>query len=221
MSGADVESGAAVRVIVVDDHEVLADALTQVLDAEPDIEVLGAAHDLAAARALLASTEVDVVLLDHRLPDGEGVAAIPELHELQPAAAIVVLTAMTADGVLLAAIENGAAGFISKTHGIGEVTAAVRSAAQGESVISPELLIRLLPRLRQDKTPTPETELTAREGEVLHHLADGLSNAAIAQEMGVSVHTVRNHLANLSAKLGAHSRLEVLSIAMKQGLLDQ
>ncbi len=72
MSGADVESEAVVRVIVVDDHEVLADALTQVLDAEPDIEVLGAAHDLAAARALLASTEVDVVLLDHRLPDLRG-----------------------------------------------------------------------------------------------------------------------------------------------------
>lgn len=213
----------AVRVVVVDDHEVLADALTQVLSAEPDIEVVGTANDLATARVLLADAalEVDVLLLDHRLPDGEGVAAIPDLHRLQPDAAIVVLTAMTADSVLLAAIENGAAGFISKTHGVGEVTSAVRSAAQGESVVSPELLVRLLPRLRQEAEPDTGAELTAREAEVLRHLAEGMSNAAIAEAMGVSVHTVRNHLANLSAELGAHSRLEVLSIAIKQGLLDR
>ncbi len=210
-----------VRVVVVDDHEVLADALTQVLDAEPDLRVVGAAHTLADARALLADTEVDVVLLDHRLPDGEGVAAIPELRALQPHAAIVILTAMTADTVLITAIENGAAGFISKTHGVGEVTSAVRSAGQGESVVSPELLVRLLPRLRQEAEPDTGAELTAREAEVLRHLAEGMSNAAIAEAMGVSVHTVRNHLANLSAKLGAHSRLEVLSIAIKQGLLDR
>ena len=210
-----------VRVVVVDDHEVLADALTQVLDAEPDLRVVGAAHTLADARALLAGTEVDVVLLDHRLPDGEGVAAIPELRALQPRAAIVILTAMTADTVLITAIENGAAGFISKTHGVGEVTSAVRSAAQGESVVSPELLVRLLPRLRQEAEPDTGAELTAREAEVLRHLAEGMSNAAIAEAMGVSVHTVRNHLANLSAELGAHSRLEVLSIAIKQGLLDR
>lgn len=217
----DGDSSGVVRVVVVDDHEVLADALTQVLDAEPDLRVVGAAHTLADARALLAGTEVDVVLLDHRLPDGEGVAAIPELRALQPRAAIVILTAMTADTVLITAIENGAAGFISKTHGVGEVTSAVRSAAQGESVVSPELLVRLLPRLRQEAEPDTGAELTAREAEVLRHLAEGMSNAAIAEAMGVSVHTVRNHLANLSAKLGAHSRLEVLSIAIKQGLLDR
>lgn len=217
----DGDSSGVVRVVVVDDHEVLADALTQVLDAEPDLRVVGAAHTLADARALLAGTEVDVVLLDHRLPDGEGVAAIPELRALQPHAAIVILTAMTADTVLITAIENGAAGFISKTHGVGEVTSAVRSAAQGESVVSPELLVRLLPRLRQEAEPDTGAELTAREAEVLRHLAEGMSNAAIAEAMGVSVHTVRNHLANLSAKLGAHSRLEVLSIAIKQGLLDR
>ena len=217
----DGDSSGVVRVVVVDDHEVLADALTQVLDAGPDLRVVGAAHTLADARALLAGTEVDVVLLDHRLPDGEGVAAIPELRALQPHAAIVILTAMTADTVLITAIENGAAGFISKTHGVGEVTSAVRSAAQGESVVSPELLVRLLPRLRQEAEPDTGAELTAREAEVLRHLAEGMSNAAIAEAMGVSVHTVRNHLANLSAKLGAHSRLEVLSIAIKQGLLDR
>lgn len=211
--------GQVVRVLVVDDHEVLADALTQVLDAEPDLHVVGAAHDLAAARAMLAAHDVDVVLLDNRLPDGEGVATMPELRAIRPDAAFVVLTAMTTDSVLITAIENGAAGFVSKTHGVGEVTAAVRAASRGESVISPELLVRLLPRMGQPSNETSAVELTARETELLGHLADGLSNAAIAEQMGVSVHTVRNHLANLSAKLDAHSRLEVLSIAMRQGML--
>ncbi|GAA4368897.1 response regulator transcription factor [Nocardioides caricicola] len=207
-----------IRVLVVDDHEVLAGALAQVLATEPDLVIAGVAGDLGRARSLLATSTPDVVLLDHRLPDGDGVAALPELQALRPSARFVVLTASTADSVLVAAIEGGAAGFVSKTRGLGEVTAAVRSAASGEAVISPELLARLLPRLHRGGQSRP-TDLTEREREVLALLAEGLSNAAIAERMTVSVHTVRNHLANLSAKLGAHSKLEALSIAIREGLL--
>jgi DNA-binding NarL/FixJ family response regulator len=107
---------------------------------------------------------------------------------------------------------------VSKTRGLADVTAAVRAAATGESVISPELLARLLPRLQRGH-PARRNELTEREREVLSLLADGLSNAAIAEKLTVSVHTVRNHIANLSAKLGAHSKLEALSIAVRDGLL--
>jgi len=131
-----------------------------------------------------------------------------------------VLTASTADNVLLAAIENGASGFLSKTRSLGEVTSAVRAAAAGESVISPELLVRLLPRFSRGKVHAPD-ELTEREREVLSLVAEGLSNAAIADRLVVSVHTVRNHIASLSAKLGAHSKLEALSIALRQGLLPR
>ena len=211
--------GAPIRVLIVDDHEVLAEALSQVLGQEPGLLVAGIAPDLAQARALVVSATPDVVLLDHRLPDGDGVAALPELQALRRTAAFVVLTATTADSVLVAAIENGAAGFVSKTRGVGEVTAAVRSAAAGEAVISPELLARLLPRFQRGAGHTSTPELTEREREVLGYLADGLSNAAIAERMVVSVHTVRNHLANLSAKLGAHSKLEALSIAIRKDLL--
>jgi DNA-binding NarL/FixJ family response regulator len=130
----------------------------------------------------------------------------------------VVLTASAADHVLVAAIEAGAAGFVSKSRSLDELTAAVRAAASGESVISPEMLARLLPRLQRNGR-TRHNDLTEREREVLDLLADGLSNAAIAERLFVSVHTVRNHIANLSAKLGAHSKLEVLSIAVRDGLL--
>ena len=206
------------RVLVVDDHEILAASLRSVLDAEPDLQCVGTAGSLERARALVPRTAPHVLLLDHRLPDGDGVSAIAELRALRPSVQVVVLTASTADSVLVSAIEAGAAGFISKTGSLEELTSAVRSAAAGESVISPDLLVRLLPRLRRQGRPA-HTELTQREREVLELLAEGLSNAAIAQRLVVSVYTVRNHVANISSKLGAHSKLEILSIAVRDGLL--
>jgi DNA-binding NarL/FixJ family response regulator len=207
-----------IRLLIVDDHEVLSSSLGMVLDAEPDISVVGRAPTLAEARRQVVSARPDVILLDHRLPDGDGVAAIRELRALHPRAQVVVLTASVGDHVLLEAVDAGAAGFLSKSGGISELTAAVRAAAVGESVIPPELLIRLLGRYtrREELSRTP---LTEREQEVLGLVSEGLSNAAIAQRMVVSVHTVRNHIASLSAKLGAHSKLEALSIAVRQGLL--
>ena len=207
-----------IRVLIVDDHEVLASSLAMVLEAEADISTAGVATTLEQARALIGSSQPDVLLLDHRMPDGDGVAAIPGLRALRPSIRIVVLTASAADHVLMSAIQNGASGFLSKTRSLDEVTAAVRAAAAGESVISPELLARLLPRFGSGKVHTVD-ELTERERDVLALVAQGLSNAAIAERLVVSVHTVRNHIASLSAKLGAHSKLEALSIAVRRGLL--
>jgi DNA-binding NarL/FixJ family response regulator len=207
-----------IRVLVVDDHEVLASSLAMVLDREPDIVSAGVAHTLDQARMMVRTVQPDVLLLDHRMPDGDGVSAIPEFRALRPDMGVVVLTASAADHVLMAAIEAGASGFLSKTRSIDEVTAAVRAAAAGESVISPEMLARLLPRF-QRAGAYGSTDLTEREREVLSLVAEGLSNAAIANRLVVSVHTVRNHIASMSAKLGAHSKLEALSIAVRQGLL--
>ena len=212
----DIDS--PVRVLIVDDHEVLAASLAMVLEAEPDLKSVGVAGTLEKARSMVVSTTPDVILLDHRLPDGDGVAAIGELRRLRPSAQVVVLTASAADHVLVAAIEAGASGFVSKTRSLDELTSAVRAAATGEAVISPEMLARLLPRLQRSGRAR-HNDLTEREREVLGLLADGLSNAAIAEQLFVSVHTVRNHIANLSAKLGAHSKLEALSIAVRDGLL--
>ena len=211
---------ALVRVLIVEDHEVLSTSLAMVLDAQPDMLTVGRAATLAEARRAVVETAPDVVLLDHQLPDGDGVASIEELRALRAGIAFVVLTASTSDSVLVAAVQAGASGFVSKTRGVAEVTTAVRAAAAGEAVISPEMLMRLLPRFR-GAAGEPALKLTEREREVLVLLADGLSNAAIGQRLVVSVHTVRNHVANLANKLGAHSRLEVLSIAMRRGLLPE
>lgn len=212
------------RVLLVDDHAVLATAVAMALEVEDDLTVVGIAATLAQARALVARERPDVVLLDHRLPDGDGVGAIASIHDLHPDARVVMLTANDGDQVLLNALAEGAAGFVSKTRDLADVTAAVRAAAHDEAAISPAALARLLPRLvrrpRDNRRPAIQ-ELTERELEVLSLLADGLTNAAIADKLVLSVHTVRNHVSNLSAKLGAHSKLEALSIAVREGLLPQ
>ena len=212
-------SASPIRVLIVDDHDVFASSLAQVLELESDLHSLGTASSIAEARTMIPNTLPDVVLMDHRLPDGDGVAAIPELQPLRLSTKFVVLTASTADHVLVTAIEAGASGFLSKSRSLDEVRSAVRAAHSGEAVISPELLARLLPRLNRRREPS-RVELTERELEVLGLLAEGLTNSEIAERIVVSVHTVRNHVANLSAKLGAHSKLEALSIAIRRGLLS-
>jgi DNA-binding NarL/FixJ family response regulator len=205
--------------VIVDDHQMFAASLAHALQSEPDLLVVGQATSLAEASQLVAANAPDVVLLDHRLPDGDGVGAIEDLRGIRPSAKIVVLTATASDRVLVAAMEAGAAGFIAKTQRLDDVIAGVRAAAQGESVVSAKLLSRLLPRL-QRQGGGGRTELTEREREILDLLAKGLSNADIAEQLTISVHTVRNHVANLSAKLGAHSKLEVLAIAVREGLVE-
>ncbi len=204
--------------LVVDDHQMFASSLAHALQSEPDLLVVGQATSISEAQKLVASTAPDVVLLDHRLPDGDGVSAIAELRGIRSSAQIVMLTAATSDRVLVAAMEAGAAGFIAKTQRLDDVIDGVRAAAQGESVVSAKLLTRLLPRLHRQSGGG--AELTEREREILDLLAKGMSNADIAQQLTISVHTVRNHVANLSAKLGAHSKLEVLAIAVREGLVD-
>ena len=207
-----------IRVLIVDDHEVLASSLAKTLDTEPDLRSVGVAGSLKRAAELIRTSAPDVLLLDHRLPDGDGVAAIGRLRELRPSMAVIVLTASPSEHLMVAAVEAGVSGFLSKTRSLAEVTSAVRAAAVGEAVISPEMLARLLPRLGGTGRVGAAT-LTEREREILGLIAQGLSNAAIAERLFVSVNTVRNHVANLLAKLGARSKLEALSIAIRDGLL--
>lgn len=212
------DDAAPIRILIVDDHEMFAASLSKILTDEPDLDVVDEVGTLKAALDVAAVAKPDVILLDQRLPDGDGIDIIGRLLDIEPAPQVVMLTASTADHVLIAAMEAGAAGFIDKTRSLSDVMAAVRSAAAGEALVSPRLLARLLPRLRRHEAD-PMWSLTEREREVLRCLAEGQSNAEIAKTMTLSVHTVRNHVANLSTKLGAHSKLEVLAIAIREGLV--
>lgn len=211
--------GPPTRLLIVDDHDMFADSLRMALSAQPDFEVVGTASTLAQAKNLVATTAPDVVLLDHRLPDGLGVDSITDLRAIRPQANIVVLTAAAEDSMLVAATEAGCAGFILKTSPLDELVSAVRTAAAGEIMVSSDLLSRLLSRLHH-QYEQPASDLTAREQEILQLIAEGLTNGAIASRLFISVNTVRNHVQSILAKLGAHSKLEALSVAIRDGIID-
>lgn len=208
---------APIRVMIIDDHEVFSKSLALALEMHEDMQAVARVSRGAEAVSVARSAKPDVVLLDQRLPDGEGVSLISALCGLPSSLRVVMLSASTGDDVLVTAIQAGAAGFIDKTRGLDDVVSAIRAAAAGESLISSQLLARLLPRLGGHPGPAPR--ITDREREVLRLLAEGLSNADIATRLHISVHTVRNHVGNLAGKLGAHSKLEILSIALRDGLI--
>lgn len=221
----DSGGGAQVRELLVDDHAMFASSVAAALGAEDDITVVATAHDLATARAELIARAthgqaVDVVLLDQGLPDGNGVEAVAGFKDLSATTKIVMLTASTDDDTLLLAMEGGCSGFVEKSRTVDELVGAVRGAAAGEVVLSPALLARLVGRVQRRTEDRVGTDLTARELEVLGLVAEGLSNAAIAKRLWLSVNTVRNHVANLLGKLGVHSKLEALAVAVREGLLE-
>ena len=207
-----------IHVALVDDHALFSQSLSMALEAYDDVEIVGRADRLGTGVALVSKHQPDVVLLDYRLPDGDGVAGALRIKEESPQTKVVIVTAVEDESVLTAAMEAGCAGFITKSASVDELIGAVRMAAAGEAVISPALLLRLLPRLQRREEPA-RVELTSRELDVLRLLAAGLSNAAIADELSLSVNTVRNHVANLLLKLGVHSKLEALSVAVRDGLV--
>ena len=209
-----------IRVVICDDHQVVAQGLAMILRAEPDIEVVGVAGSVAEVRAMAVECRPDVVLMDYALPDGDGVAATAAIRASQPDVRVVMLTSFVDEEVLVAAIEAGCSGYVTKHKGAEELTTAVRLAADGEALVSPDMLARLLPRLRRTHHGVG-WDLTAREREVLDLLAIGESKEAIAGRLFLSTNTVRNHIQNILTKLGAHSRLEAVATAAREGLLHR
>lgn len=203
------------KVLLVDDHQVLVDALSGLLERQPDIEVTGTAGSLAQLAERMSVATPDVVLLDYDLPDGTGLDALPSLVEA--GSRILMLTSYAGDEVLAAAVQAGVSGFITKHAGAERVADAVRAVAAGEAVIGPELLARLLPRFA-GRVEGPSV-LTSRERELLGLLAEGRTNQEIAACVHLSVNTVRNHLANIYAKLGARSRLEAVAIGVRERVI--
>ena len=205
--------------LLIDDHQMFSDSLARLLRDEDGIEVIGSAT--TGEEGVRAATELEpaVVLLDYQLPDRDGASVATEIRRRNPATMVVMLTGSTDDRTLLAAIDAGCSGFLTKDRAATEVATAVRAAAAGEALISPALLARLLPRLNRTHRPVG-ADLTAREREVLVLLADGLTNKAIASSLNLSVNTVRGYVQSILNRLGAHSKLEAVSTAVREGLLE-
>jgi DNA-binding NarL/FixJ family response regulator len=181
------------------------------------MEVIGVVTRGDEAIAAAVALAPDVVLMDYQLPDQDGVAATRALKAAAPNVAVVLLTASNEPSIVVEALAAGASGYVTKHKPLTDIIDAVRAAAVGESVVSSDMLVHLLPRL---SGPAPkEHDLTPRESEVLALVADGVSNDEIAAQLFISRNTVRNHVQNLFAKLGVHSRLDAVLTASKAGLL--
>jgi len=208
----------SIRVIVCDDHRILAEGVAAVLGAEPDIQVVGIAGSVADVVRQAAEFRPDVVLMDYQLPDGDGVAALMAVKRSHPEVAVVMLTSSADEAVLVAAMEAGCSGYVTKHDGAKVVVDGVRMAASGEVLVSSSMLQLLLPRLSRTRR-TVGWDLTARERQVLDLLADGASTETIANRLYLSANTVRNHAQAILTKLHAHSRLEAVSVAVREGII--
>ena len=210
---------AAITVVIVDDHLLVADSIAAALDATDDIAVVGVADSCATGITAVTQHRPHVLLLDQRLPDGMGTSVMPAMLEVNPDMKILLVTAADSDEVLARAIEAGAAGVITKGKRAASLVQAVRAAANDEAVITPEALRRLVPHMARRRQRIGD-DLTAREREVLALLIAGKSTAALAGELFVSPATARNHVQSIMNKLGAHTRLEAVAIASRENIME-
>ena len=205
-----------IRVLVVDDHPVVRDGLRGVLDAEPDMQVVGEAGHGAEALARIPDAAPDVVLMDLRMPVMGGVEAIAALRRAAPGVRVLVLTTFDTDRDVLPAIEAGATGYLLKDTPRDELLRAVRAAHRGEAVLSPAVAGRLMGRVRRPASDA----LSAREIEVLRLVAAGSTNRETARALFISEATVKTHLLHVYAKLEVRDRASAVAAGYRLGLLE-
>ena len=208
----------------MDDQELFRRGLTMLLNVEPDILIVGEAGDGATAAALAAASSPDIVLMDVRMPKLSGIEAITAVRNAAPDARIVMLTVSDEEADLYEAIKGGAAGYLLKDASTDEVAQAVRVVADGQSLISPSMAMKLLDESKQmartDRSQPATPRLTDREMEVLKLVAKGLNNRDIAKQLFISENTVKNHVRNILEKLQLHSRMEAVMYAVREKLLE-
>ena len=204
-----------IRILLVDDHPVVRHGLRGMLDAEMDLSVVGEAASGAEGVDLAVSLRPDVVLMDLRMPGGDGVAATERIVASAPGVRVLVLTTYESDRDILRAIEAGAGGYLLKDASPADLADAVRAAARGETVLAPSVASTLV---RQVRKPAPPA-LSAREAEVLRLVARGLTNADIGRQLFISEATVKTHLLRAFSKLDVADRTAAVTTAMAHGLI--
>ncbi len=213
----------AIRVLVVDDHDLFRTGMASLLSAQPDIEVVAQASGGHKGVQLASELGPDVVLMDLRMPDLEGQEATRAIVERRPVTRVLALTVLSGDDDVEAALRAGASGFLAKDTPIDDVITAVRAAAAGTAWLSPraaEVVLGALRRPNSSQEPqAAEIEhLSARELDVLRLIARGLENSEIAKNLGISPRTVKNHVSNILSKLGLPSRIQAATYAVRRGL---
>ena len=209
-------SRAAVRVYLLDDHEIVRRGLRELLESESDIEVIGESGSAAEATRRIPALRPDVAVLDGRLPDGSGVDVCRDVRSVDPSIACLILTSYDDDEALFNAIMAGAAGYVLKQIRGTDLVDAIRRVAEGQSLLDPQVTTKVLARLRQGPQEDPAlAKLTEQERRILLLIADGLTNRQIAEHMFLAEKTVKNYVSSLLAKLGMERRTQAAVFVAK------
>ena len=212
-----------VRVLIVDDDDLMRAGLRGVLSSDEGIDVVGEAGDGRDALYRARLLDPEVVLMDVRMPDLDGITATRELLAVSPDVRVVVLTTFEQDDYIFGALSAGASGFLLKRSKPEDLITAIHTVAAGEALLSPSVTSRVIERMAHDPAPDQERDerldlLTSREREVLELIARGLSNAEIADELTIEASTVKTHVKNVLSKLGVRDRLQAVIFAYESGL---
>jgi len=214
---------ASVRVLLVDDDDLMRAGLRAVLSSDANVDVVGEAGDGRAAVESVRSLRPDLVLMDVRMPDLDGIAATREVIAASPDVKVVILTTFEQDDYIFGALNAGASGFLLKRTAPEELLAAIHTVAGGDSLLSPSVTRTVIDRMARQ--PSPEIgpsrlleQLTPREREVLGHVARGLSNAEIAAELVIEESTVKTHVKRMLMKLGLRDRIQAVIFAYESGI---
>lgn len=210
-----------IRVLLVDDHDMVRLGIRTYLMTEEEIEVVGEANSGEQAVTMVGELQPDVILMDLVMGGMDGVAATREVLKVHPSAKVLVLTSFLEDTKVFPALEAGASGYLLKTVLGDELVRSIRSVARGETVLEPQVAAKVVAALQKPKTQTLSIDvLTERELDVLRLLADGLSNQQIGEKLFIGIKTVKTHVSNILAKLQVEDRTQAAVLAHKNGWVD-
>jgi len=213
-----------IKILIADDHLIIRQGLRLILETESDFKLVGEASDGAEAVSLCKKLKPDVVLMDLRMPNMDGLTAIEKLRVEQPEVAVVILTTFNEDELMLRGLQAGARGYLLKDTDRSTLFDTIRAAARGETLLKPEIMARVLSQQNAPTTkskPDQSFNLTEREFEVLESVARGERSKEVAAHLGISERTVKAHLASIYNKLGVDSRAAAIAVAAQNGLLKE
>jgi DNA-binding NarL/FixJ family response regulator len=216
----DVATERAIRVLIVDDHEMFAESVARQLDAEHDLDIIARAGSVSSGVREAEKTLPDVAIVDYLLPDGDGAGATAKILAVSPDTRVLMVTGAVDERLVISAIDAGCSGFLTKCAATSELVSAVRTLAAGDAYLPSDLLGTVLARFGTTDRSLG-ADVTKREREVLVLLASGASTTSVADQLFVSVNTVRNHVQRILLKLGAHSKLEGVAIAVREGVIER